>query len=214
MTFLQIYTEVVNLRFNSQATKLAQVKNWVNQAEVALWNAADWTFKRQPLTAMTVTAGAATEPTDYSKTIDLYNPNMDRLAYLRPTEFEEQYVAQSPVPTGSGEAFTVINRQILVGPKETGTYLHSYRRRYCHLAFPQTVTAGVMTADTDFPLWDSEFHYILVPWAIRLGKLLEDDPTASLLDQAMLGINELGMWKAMKDELTDGVYDELAVWSV
>ena len=213
MTFLQIYTEVVNLRFNGNATKLAQVKNWVNQAEIAVWNAADWVFKRQPLTNLTITNGTATEPADFGKAIDVYNALMDKLAYLPPSDFEQQYLAQIPVPTGPGEAFTVINRQILTGPKESGTYQMSYRRRYAHLNGIATVTAGVMTADTDTPLWDSEFHYILVPWAIRLGKLLEDDPSASLDDQVLLGLSDIGMFKAMKDELVEGVQDEFAVWS-
>lgn len=211
MTFADIYGECASLRFNTQAAKILQVKRWVNQAEIALWNAAPWVFKRVPATNLTVTAGAASEPTDFGKVLRLYDPRGYELPYSRPDEFEEDFTAPVPAPTGHAEAYTVINRQIIVGPPETGTFKLSYRRRYSHLD-TGVVTPGVMDEDSDTPLWDSEHHYILVPWAIRIGKLLEDDPTAPGMEQLIEGLKTTSMFQAMREELTAGVAEQIPVW--
>src|SRR5262245_17945946 len=181
MTAQEIWDELVNLRFNSATIKLAQVKKWVSQAEIAVWNAADWEFKRVPLTNLTVANGDATEPADFGKVRRLRNALGDDLVYMNPDEFEDMYRTGPTIPTGVGEAYTVINRQILCGPKETATYQLSYRRRYTHLNTGGSAVQGVMSVSTDTPIWDSEFHYILVPWAMMLGEKLEDDPTSEML---------------------------------
>ncbi len=214
MTFADIYNEVVNLRFNNQATKLAQVKKWVNQAEIALWNAADWEFKRVPAANVTVTSGAAAEPSDFGKALRLYDTYGFEVPYLEPDDFEEQFTAPVPAVTGNAEAYTVINRQIIVGPAQSGTFKLAYRRRYAHKDLTDAVTAGVMSVDTDKPLWDSEHHYILVPWAMRLGETMEADPTARSLETIIGGLKEMSMFEAMREELVGGVAEQVAVWGV
>lgn len=214
MTAQELWDELTNLRFNTQATKLAQVKKWLGVAEVSLWNAADWNFKRVPVTNLTVTAGAASEPTDFGKARRLYNGDGQPMAYLSPDEFEATYSVGATLPTGIGEAYTVINRQILVGPSNSGTYKLSYQRRYTHLADGSTPTVGLMNSANDTPLWDSEHHYILVPWAMRLGEVLEDDPTAATLETVIEGLRTTSMFQAMKEELAgEGVIDEFQVWA-
>lgn len=207
MTFQQIYTELTDLRFNTQATKLAEVKRWVNQAEIKIWNSADWAFKRVPGVAMTVTAGAATEPADFGKANRLYDPRGDEVPYMLPDEFEENYIAPVPVPTGNAEAYTVIDRQIIVGPGETGSFRLSYTRRYTKRNSGGAATQGVMSADLDTPYWDSEHHYVLVPWALILGEKLEADPTAEFLRSER---DEL--LDAMKQELISTVDHQIMVW--
>lgn len=213
--FSDIYGEVRDLRFNSNAAKVAQCKRWVNQAEISLWNAAPWTFKRMPATNLTVTAGVASEPADFGKVIRLYDPRGYELPYMRPDEFEEDFTAPSPVPAGNAEAYTVINRQIIVGPGETGTFKLAYRRRYSHFdndPTPGVVAPGVMSADTDTPIWDSEHHYILVPWAMRLGEVLEADPNSGQLEQVVEGLKTMSMFQAMREELCAGVAEQIPVW--
>src|ERR1043166_5160043 len=133
MTFANIYTRVNDLRFNSSAAAIARAKEYVKAAEIEVWNAADWIFKRMPLANLTVTAGAATEPSDFGKAIRLYDPRGNEVAWTDPDDFEASYVAPVPVPTGLAESYTVINRQIMVAPGETGTFKLSYRRRYTKL---------------------------------------------------------------------------------
>lgn len=215
MTRLQIKDELVNLRWNTSSVKVAQIYNWIAQAEIAVWNAADWVFKRVPATNLTVTSGAATEPSDFDKAIRLWNSDGQPLSYLQPNEFEDLYSVGATSPTGTGEAYTVINRQIIVGPSNSGTYKLSYQRRYSHLADGgPSVATGPMNSDNDTPLWDSEHHYILVPWAMRIGELLEDDPTAAALDLLVDDLKQGWMFRAMKAQLaTGGVIDEFQVWA-
>ncbi len=196
MNYQAIYTEIVNIRFNSQASKIAQVKSWVGQAEVAVWNAADWHFKRVPIANLTVTAGIATEPPDFSKAKRLYDPRGARLEYLEPDVFEEAFISDPNTPVANASHYTVINRQILVAPYETGTFKLAYRRRYAHLNNGGSVIAGLMSADTDTPIWDPEFHYLLVPWALILGMKLENDPSAEAI-------------RNQRDEMLAGMVSEL-----
>jgi hypothetical protein len=179
MNYQAIYTEAVNLRFNGSTTKLAQVKNWVNLAEVEVWDAADWNFKRVPVTNLTVTSGVATVPADFSKGIQMYDSSGSPLIYLRPDDFEYAYKVGNPATGTLPYAWTVIDRNIYVGPSVSGTFKLAYRRRYTKRNSGGTPTQGVMSADTDTPYWDSEFHYVLVPAAIVIGMKLENDPTVN-----------------------------------
>lgn len=207
MTFQQLYLELIDLHFGTQEVRPKQVKGWINTAEVAVWNAAPWEFKRVSAASLTVTAGAASEPADFGKAIRVYDTFGDELEYLPPDEFEENYVAPVPGPSGNAEAYTVIDRQILVGPPQSGTFKLAYQRRYSHKADGGAVTAGVMNSDLDTPLWDPEHHYILVPWAMLLGARLENDEAALALSD-----ERDRLLKAMREEHVGGTADQIAVW--
>ena len=229
MTFNQIYTEVAGLRFNTGTTELARVKNWVNQAEIAVWGAADWNFKRQPVQTATPTLSGGKASVDLSglaqavgrvQAVYLAGDGTP-LVKMDPNDFEATY-SVGTLPSGTPEAYTITSdmgvnpraRALYIGPASTQQIAVASTRRYFHLNNAGAYVAGTMTADTDVPCWDAEFHYILVPLAIRLGKLLEDDPSASLDDQALLGLSEMGMFKAMKEELADTTTDDVfSVWS-
>lgn len=218
MTFQQIYTELTDLRFNTQATKLAQVKKWVNQAEIALWNAADWSFKRVAPANLAIVAGnnTPTMPADFGKAIRLYDYNGDPLTWHDPAEFtdifEEDIVRGT---TGEPCDYTVVNRAVHLAPipQTSRTYKLGYRRRYAHLNGAAATVAGVMSSDTDTPIWDSEHHYILVPWAMRIGQTLETDPTAAGLETLIAGLKTTSMFEAMVEELVGGQTGELRQWS-
>lgn len=175
MTFQQLMLELIDLRFSPQDLRPAQVKRALNAAETAVWNAADWSFKRVPVADLAVTAGVAAEPADFGKAMAVYDPDGAPLCYLAADEFERRYRVGT-VPVGEGSHFTVIDRQILVGPANTATYKLAYRRRVSHLNAAQAVVAGVMALDSDTPLWDVEHHYLLIPWAAVLLGNLEGQP--------------------------------------
>jgi hypothetical protein len=212
VTYADIYGEVAALRFNTQTTKLAQVKKWVGQAEIAVWNAANWSFKRMPPTDLAVVAGdnTPTMPADFGKAHRLYDYLGDPVTYYAPDEFFLRNEADI-VNGNRGEPteYTVVNRQIQLAPipQTSRTFKASYRRRYSHLNAALTTVAGVMSVDTDTPIWDSEFHYILVPWAMILGEKLEADPTANDLRQ-----ERDEMLARMVAELVGGEVNELRFW--
>jgi hypothetical protein len=182
MTFQQLYTELTDMRFNTQTVKLAEVKRWVNAAELAVWNSGDWVFKRMPATTLAVTIGGRTPtmPADFNRAIRLYTDTGARVDYREPDLFEELYPAG--IANGTVLSYTVINRAIYLGPPPATSvnFKLSYERRYTR-SVAGTPTLGVMSADTDTPLWDAEHHYVLVPWAMILGQKLENDPTGDAL---------------------------------
>ena len=212
MNRLAIQAAIARNRFTASTDNSANTLEWISAAEVAIWNAADWEFKRVPLTNLTVVAGVATEPADFGKAIELYDPQGTPIAGLPPDKFEELYTAPVPAPVGNAEAYTVIDRQIIVGPTNSGTYRLSYRRRVSHRADGAAVTAGVMNSDLDTPVWDAEHHYILVPWAIRLGETMQHDPGAGQLDAVVDELKQGWLFRAMVEEHVGGIVDPFAVW--
>jgi hypothetical protein len=212
VTYADIYGEVASLRFNTQATKLAQVKRWVNQAEIAVWNAAPWSFKRVAPASLAVVAGTNTPtmPADFGKAHRLYDYLGDPISYVAPDEFflrnEEDIVAGN---RGEPSEYTIVNRAVHLAPipQTSRTFKLSYRRRYAHLNAAMATVAGVMSIDTDLPIWDAEFHYILVPWAMILGEKLEADSTANDLRQ-----ERDEMLARMISELVGGEVNEIRQW--
>lgn len=182
MTYQEIYNAVADIRFNRSTSKIAQIKQWVNAAELFTWNAGDFVFKRVAAQTLVISAGSRTPlmPTTagflFAKSIGLYDDQGAKLTYLPPDEWEEAFLPDTS--TGIPAYYTVINRQLYLGPTpdSTRSFKFSYQRRYCHLNNAAAVVDGTMSADTDTPLWDSEHHYQLVPRAIVIGAKLEGDP--------------------------------------
>jgi len=212
MTYQEVYTECIDLRFNNLTLKVAQVKKWVNWAEIWVWNAAPWVFKRVPPASLTITAldNTPTMPPDFGKARRLYDYLGDRLEYHDPDEFDDLFEGDIIANrTGEPTDYTVRNRQIELAPipQTNRTYKLPYRRRYSHLNNVDTVVAGVMSATTDKPIWDVEHHYLLVPTALILGMKLEVDQTAESLRN-----QRDEMLAAMKEELVGGVENEPTFW--
>src|SRR6266496_2923404 len=114
MTFLSLYTEVANIRFNSTATKIAQIKNWINAREGEIWQYADWPIKDSTQLNLTVTGGTATVPlptgmTWTSEGIVLRDNYGTELIYRKPREFFASYGSQpsATVPSGMPESWTL-----------------------------------------------------------------------------------------------------------
>lgn len=209
MNRLSIQQEIENLRFNTDTTKAAQILNWINLAEAELWESADWNFKRVPVANLTVVSGVATMSgvPDFSKGIALYDPSGVPLVLMRPDDFEAAFRVGNPTTGTLPYAWTVINRQIYVGPAVSGTFKLAYRRRVFHYNNTDTLQTGVMANDTDKPFMDSEFHYILVPWAMIIGMKLENDPT----NQILVDMRD-GLLRRMMDEHVGGVEKQVEFW--
>lgn len=209
MTFAAIYARVNDIRFNSSSNQIARAKEYVNAAETEVWNAADWVFKR-PAPANLAIVGGSRTPTmaaDFGKAVRLYDDLGAQLSYLQPDEWERAYLPD----TGTGRPcdYTVINRQVYVGPTPNASYTFklAYKRRYAHLNNVAAVNAGVMSADTDTPLWDSEFHYLLVPLAIVCGARLENDPAPQAYQE-----QADRLLASMIAELSSGEDGEIVQW--
>jgi hypothetical protein len=202
LTFSTIYNEVADVRFSRDANKITQIKRWVNAAELELWNKADWVFKRVPAASLAIVAGnrLPAMPADYGKTRSLIDNNGEPLNYMDPQEFDDAYAADTS--SGPPSDFTVVNRQIYVGPTPSAsvTFKHGYRRRYAHLDNASAVVAGVMSVDTDKPIWDIEHHFVLVPLAIVIGARMENDPAPQVYKDAADELIE-----AMRSDLFGGV---------
>lgn len=200
MTFASIYNEAINLRFNSTATKLAQVKNWVTAREGEVWQAADWPIKDSVQLSLTVTGGTATVPlpsgmTWTSQGIDVYDNYGAKLDYLAPDDFFAAYGAasSSPVASGTPAAWTLTTDPTAsgalvfrVGPTSSSSTTFSVSG--WNLPIKRTAAAvwatGTMSGDTDLPWWPDAFHYFLVEGTIALGKRLEGDPSWQQNEQA------------------------------
>lgn len=172
-TFLELQDEVIARRFNTALR--TSIKMWLNNRYNRIWNLADWTFKHTS-SAITVTAGdnSPAMPADFAKAEALYDQFGDPLPYVSPRRWEEAYVYAT---SGVAEAYTVINRQIFLGPKvvAAATLTLPYIRRLCHVDAGTGVTPGIMVADTDQPIWPAEHDYLLVTDTIILGMQLEKD---------------------------------------
>ena len=178
LTYQALYQAIIGTRF-PQASQLTNAKRWLDTAYQDVWNAADWTFRRVPMSSFAVTSAQPTMPTDYADTIDLYSPDGTQLVRLSEEDFERYYLGSIASASGPADAYAVINRQIYLSSPASGTYTHSYRRRMAHKDTGGSVVAGPMSADSDKPLWD-DHHGVLIPRAQAIGLLELNDPTWEL----------------------------------
>jgi hypothetical protein len=118
MTYVQMQNAVLADAFSE--SKRVDAKTWIQARHAWLWDAEQWEF-RKAKTAITFTANqqqVASPPSDFRHAIRLYDANGYRLRDLTPGQFLDCYAV---VTSGSPEAFTVLNNQILVGPSGDGT---------------------------------------------------------------------------------------------
>lgn len=179
LTYLQLQDAVLGRRFPA-ASQRDNAKRWLSTAYTDVWTAADWTFKRVSRQAFAMTSGDSTPvmPDDFGQVLELYDDSGVAMMKLAQDEFEYRYSdILLNFQQGLPEAFTVVNRQIHVAPLPSTTTFHlSYKRRIAHRESDDSVSAGFMDEDTDYPLWD-DHHSILVPRAVAIGLQEINDPT-------------------------------------
>jgi hypothetical protein len=184
--FSEIYDDVITARF--KATQTTQIKRWINLREAQIWAAAEWPWKIVGPTALVVTAADNTPalPADIDRPTAVYDDNGYRLSYLIQTEFDDAFLpSQIASTSGRPSAFKWNNGVLTLGvvPSPGYSFTLTYLRKLCHYASGAVITSGPMTADTDYPIFDTEWHEILVIGAIATGLKLENDPTWQSLEQ-------------------------------
>lgn len=174
---LSLVSQIIGTRFDSSQDAVP----WLQAAYVIVWNAAPWLFRTVEQTNLAVTASddTPTMPTDFGRSLSVYDQNGDQLAPLDPDTFDLVYrESKRQGLTDAPEAFKVVNRTLVLGPTPnlTTTFTVSYTRRCVALTSGGTTVVGGMTADTDVPFWDPAHHLVLVPRAAMIGLGLEEDP--------------------------------------
>lgn len=180
LNFAALYNAVLGRRFPA-ASQTTNAKRWLATAYEDVWAAEDWTFKRVSRASLAVVGGnnTPTMPTDFRDAIDLFDQYGNRLLWLSEEQFERAYADSLVIgTTGGPAAYTVVDRQIQLGPipDVSATYKLSYSRRLACRDVALAVKAGMMSVDTDYPLW-SDHHSVLIPRAQAIGLLELNDPT-------------------------------------
>jgi hypothetical protein len=105
-------------------TRRADAQEWVRFRHAWIWGAANWTFKNTT-GSIVFTANSqvtAPVPTDIHAVFAVYDSTGLPLLGIRDIrKFYDAYNTLSLTGSGSPEAYTVVNSQILVGPKGDGT---------------------------------------------------------------------------------------------
>lgn len=199
MTFRELQDEVLTLRFKEG--RRPSSKLWINTRYGDIWSAADWPFKHVSPSNVAVTTGNANPvlPAGFRRAHRIYDQYGNPLSEMLPQDFDDayRYYAVNNV-TGQPTDFKVVNGVLTLGPTPnvTATFTVAYERGPVHYNGSSVETALPMTADSDTPIWDSSYHYILVFGAMSMGLRLENDPS----------------WPAVEDEFRNelsGMMNEL-----
>lgn len=187
MNYLALQDAVLGTRFDT--SQRAQAKQWIQAVYARIWALEDeWLFKRVGPVSITVTAGvelASGLPTDLDDVMAVYDNYGAELERLAPDDYDEMVLPDSLVSTrGTPAVYKVVNRLIYIGPPSDAAYTFKvvYTRRLSCFDVANAVKLGELTSDTDYPLWDSQHHYVLVLGATALGLKIENDPSFGGLD--------------------------------
>lgn len=190
MTFKEIQDEVIELRFNE--ARRASVKHWINLRYQAIWAYTDWPWRRQGPSDLTIVSGSAnpTLPSDFLRPVAIYDDLGNELTQLEADEFDADYrYADANNLTGRPETFKWVNDVITLGMTPGSDYIFglTYERKTSYLSAGTTPTVGLMTGDSDQPIFDSAYHYILVSGAVATGLRMENDPTFPAVEDDYMG---------------------------
>lgn len=168
MTLGDILDAILFKRFTSSFRPRA--KQAVNSRYGHLWALEDWTFKFATVNPETTADSQqlGNLPLDFGVPLYLWDENGAKLDYLNTDVFYNAYLPDNS--TGSPEAWTVVNEEILLGPTPASdaTYTMHYRKRLSPL-----VNEG------DVPAIPAAFHLALVHGGRAELKAAFDDPTAT-----------------------------------
>lgn len=207
LNFTALQTAVQANRFDASQ----DMATWVRTAYEQLWQAAEWSFKKVSSTAITLpTTGLPTMPADFSRMGGggLYDDLGEELEPLEETEFRRRYLESRVAgATGRPTAYTVIDRQIVLGPYPDKAYsgFIAYTRRLCTRDSGGALQVGNFQVGTDLPFWNhttGEHHYVIALRAMITGRVFESDMSAQMLQEEFQQA-----LTAMMDELT---VDEVA----
>lgn len=168
MTYEEIWTEIVNWRFNGG--NIPSAKLWVNLRYGQVYNDRFWVFRNA--TALTTTTGGSATlgslPADFGRLVALNDPYGQALRYLTPSEYAASYYSTS-TPVGAPTDYTVLDGVIKLGPAAASSlsgYQITYQRKWVKLV-----------NNSDVPDLPEEYHYMLVHGGLATGLALANDFT-------------------------------------
>ena len=180
MTFKEIQDECIAIRFKeSQRTS---IKHWINMRYQFLWGMADWPWKRVGPVSIALQKGISNPvlPSDFERPILMYDEDGEGVSWLPPDELDANYFFETLDGTsGKPESFKWVDDVITVAPPPDQAYTYHlvYERGMTYMQGGTTPTTGLLSGNTDKPIWAEAYHYILVPGAIATGLRMENDPT-------------------------------------
>lgn len=181
MTFKEMQDDLVNQRFGEN--KRDQTKTWLNTRMGMIWAMAEWPFKKTDReTAAVDASGVVTMPSTFRRMNWMETADEGRIFYQTPAEFRATWGAGNADSGSAPVNYTVLNGVAYVRPHGASSVYIAYDRKMCHLANGTTLTAGIMDSDNDEPVWDEEFHHVLVSGAMSTGLKIENDPTWESLE--------------------------------
>lgn len=191
MNFVEIQNEIISTRFKE--SQRVSIKHWINLRYQAIWAYTDWPWKRQGPVTLTVTSGTAnpTLPSDFLRPIRIFDDLGGELVWLEAEEFDSDYrSALISGVRGRPSSFKWVDNVITLGLTPNSNYDYSlvYERKTAYLSGGTTPSSGLLTLDTDEPIWDDQYHYILVIGAIATGLRIENDPTFPALEDEYAGL--------------------------
>lgn len=180
MTYDEIVQEVIDFRFREGLR--SNVKRWVNHREAMLWTAAEWPFRHAPLTQLSINLGDATPQlaSDYDRPDLIFDDQGQELLWLTANDFDRNFrYGFIQGDTGRPAVYKWADRVLTLAPTPDTyySYTHSYMRKLCHFNAGGDIVVGPMSSGTDYPMYDSQWHYILVLGALATGLKVENDPT-------------------------------------
>lgn len=189
--FKDIQDAVIANRFK-EPERNPHVMRWITSEYAWLWHTNDLTFKQvtamdpvDGVLAITANDQTPTMPAAFAEVTEgIYDENGTPLEPLSSDDFAAMY--RGVTSTGPPTHYTVVNRQIYLGPApwKTVSFSIGFRRKLAHLSGAGAVVAGPMTADDDQPMWTEVDHdEILIVGARIRGKKRAQDPTW-MADQA------------------------------
>lgn len=186
MNFKELQDEVISIRFREG--QRSSIKHWLNLRSQLIWASSEWPFKHMGPVNLAVSNGDATPtlPTDFHRPISVFDDAGFELPWFTPHEFDNSFEAGNlSGTTGAPDSFKWVDDVITVYPTPDADYTYRlvYERRHTYLDSGTTPTAGLMSGDTDAPIWDSEHHYLLVHGAVATGLRLENDPTFPAIEE-------------------------------
>lgn len=187
----------------------ATINHLLDLALAWVWDKHDWSFKR--ISPTDADGALSLAQNDTVKALlaavghvrDVYDHTGEPLVYYSEDEFDEAFRGELITPvSGIPDAYTVRDdgkggKVIAFNCKldAARAFTLSATRKVHHKTSANVLTAGLWTADTHLPVWDAQYHMVVVYQAALEGLILMNDPSydpvAALRDELLEGMREL-----------------------
>ena len=176
MNYTSILSELQGGNDYSMFSTNTALTKWLIFRYGEVWAAADWPFKTIGPTTLAVTGGAVTvaAPATMFKPIFVFDDLDNPLSEIAPIEFFRQFCTLAATSSGRPTHYCFINKTFYFGPtpSASATFTLIGERLLSQFAadgitFVNGAWDGV--TNTQQPIWDASFHYLLVHGAAATG---------------------------------------------